>query len=172
MNEKNTGEIRHVEENDWHQIYALIERVFLRKDEARFMRELKEKNDLVYVSVIDRNQEITGVIAYSRLKISHENKIHDALVMAPFIMDPVWQGKGLGSELIKRSHADLMAAKEKLVFVLGEENYYGRFGYAQSTAQPYNGPYDGPFLLACKWSDNAPPAGELIYPEAFANVIG
>lgn len=172
MSKRNTGEIRQVEENDWPQIYTLIERVFMRKDEARFMRELKEKNDLVSVSVIDRNQEIIGLIAYSRLRISCENKIHDALVMAPFIMDPLWQGKGLGSELIRQSHAELIEAKEELVFVLGEESYYGRFGYTQATAAPYNGPYDGPFLLACKWSDNAPPSGELIYPEAFANVIG
>ena len=172
MKKRNTGDTRHVDENDWPQIYALIERVFMRKDEARFLRELKEKDDLVHVSVIDRNHEIIGVIAYSRLKVSHDNEVHDALVMAPFVMDPLWQGKGLGSELLKRSHAELMEAKEDLVFVLGEERYYSRFGYAQAIAAAYNGPYDGPFLLACKWSDNVPPSGQLMYPEAFANVIG
>lgn len=172
MSNNNRGEFRAVREQDWPQIYSLIERVFLRKDEAQFMRDLQEKQDLVYTKVIDRNGEITGVIAFSRLKISSSDVSHDALVMAPFAIDPLWQGHGLGSQLIKDSHKDLIAAKEKIAFVLGEEDYYGRFGYSSATANAYSGPYKSAFLLASKWSNDIPETGELVYPMAFANVIG
>ncbi len=172
MSKKNTGEMRTINENDWPQIYALIERVFLRKDEAQFMRDLQAKQDLVYTRVIERNGELTGLIAYSRLKLITDTSIHDALVLAPFVIDPPWQGHGLGAQLIKQSHSDLMAANEKLAFVLGEEEYYGRFGYSRQAASAYSGPYKSPFLLANKWSKDIPETGELVYPVAFANVIG
>ena len=171
MSLKNKGEIRAVEENDWPQIYTLIERVFLRQDEAQFLRELQEKQDLVYIRVIDRNSELIGLIAYPRLKLITDAGFHNALVLAPFVIDPLWQGHGLGTELIKQSHSDLMAENEKLIFVLGEEDYY-RFGYSREAASAYSGPYNSQFLLANKWSKDIPETGELVYPMAFANVIG
>ncbi len=172
MRNNNNGIIRCVTDDDWPMIYNLIERVFLRKDEALFMKDLNENQDLVYTAVLERNKDINGLVAYSRLKLTHNNQVHDALVMAPLLIDPIWQGKGCGSDLIETSHVALRNAGEKLVFVLGEEKYYSRFGYSQEAAAPYQSPYSGPFLLAAKWSDDIPETGAVSYPPAFAKVIG
>lgn len=167
--------MREVKDDDWEQIYALIEKVFLRKDEARFMKQLHEENKVVYAFLLERNKDVIGLIAYSRAILTTEespDKQHDALVMAPFVIDPLWQAKSLGGEMIKCSHQILIDAGEKLCFVLGEENYYKRFGYTNEIASHYKSPYSSPYLLACKWSQNIPQAGSVKYAQAFANVIG
>jgi len=170
MHNVNKGVFRATKEEDWDQIYSFIDRIRMRKNETNFVRELKDKDEFVHTSVIDRNGDINGLVFYSRLKLMTDNVINNALVMAPFMVDPIWQGQGLGAELIRQSHAQLIEQKERLVFVLGEESYYGRFGYSRETASTYQGPYQGPFLLACKWSDEFPSTGNLIYPDAFTNL--
>lgn len=167
--------MRPVKDDDWEQVYALIERVFLRKDEARFMKQLCEENKVVYAYLLERNQDIIGLIAYSRAILttdSEPDEPHDALIMAPFTIDPLWQSKSFGGEMIKCSHEELVKAGEKLCFVLGEEAYYKRFGYTHEAAKPYKSPYFSPYLLACKWSQDIPDNGTVKYAQAFANVIG
>ncbi len=170
MHKANKGVFRAAREEDWDSIYSFVDRIRMRKNETNFVRELKEKNEVVHTTVIDRNGDINGLISYSRLKLMTDNVLNDALVMAPFMVDPMWQGQGLGAELIRQSHVQLIEQKEKLVFVLGEETHYNRFGYTRATASSYTGPYQGPFLLACKWSKDIPSTGSLIYPDAFTHL--
>ena len=136
------------------------------------MQELKSNGDVVYAAVIARHHDINGFIAFSRLKLNENGKIHDALVMAPFLVDPLWQGKGCGSDLIHTAHEVLTNRGEKLIFVLGEERYYSRFGYNKKTASPYKGPYASAFLLATSLANDIPETGTLTYPHAFAKMIG
>lgn len=167
--------IRATQSDDWPQIYSLIERVFLRKDESRFMKQLNESSEIVSSYIIERNAEILGLIVYSRLQILNlENgqPLQSGLVMAPFIIDPAWQGHGLGSELIEFTHEKIQEGEEKICFLLGEESYYSRFGYKNELAEGFESPYQGPYLLAATWSDELPSKGKLEYPQAFADVAG
>ena len=53
----------------------------------------------------------------------------DALMLGPLTVDPAFEGRGIGAALIQRSIA---AAREKghgLVLLVGDEPYYGRFGF-------------------------------------------
>jgi predicted N-acetyltransferase YhbS len=52
-----------------------------------------------------------------------------ALMLGPLTVEPAFEGRGIGAALMRRS---LNAAKEKghtLVLLVGDEPYYGRFGF-------------------------------------------
>jgi predicted N-acetyltransferase YhbS len=52
-----------------------------------------------------------------------------ALMLGPLTVEPAFEGRGIGAALMRRS---LDAAKSKghaLVLLVGDESYYGRFGF-------------------------------------------
>jgi predicted N-acetyltransferase YhbS len=52
-----------------------------------------------------------------------------ALMLGPLTVEPAFEGRGIGAALMRRS---LEAAKEKghsLVLLVGDQPYYGRFGF-------------------------------------------
>ena len=102
--------------------------------------------DLAYV--MEKDDEIIGHINYSNgtLNLYKENrfgvdiKLNDgsmkATILGPIAIDPEYQKQGYGSKLIRHT---LRLAREKdipFVFVVGDENYYSRFGF--ESASKYN----------------------------------
>lgn len=169
MSESNYGTIRQVEESDWPQVDALVESFFMRRDEANILQQLIEENDLIYGLVIERYKDINGFICFSKVRLENNSQIYDGLVLGPIVVDEIWQGKQLATKLIQRSHIDLKSAGEKFSLVLGEENFYGRFGYNHSAGEGFSSPYAGPYLLAARWSDDVPNEGNLLFPNAFGD---
>ena len=103
-------------------------------------------NDLAYV--IEKDDEIIGHINYSYGKLDFYRKnrygvdIKDnqnsgkAAVLGPIAIDSAYQKHGYGSKLIGYT---LKLAEEMgipFVFVIGDENYYSRFGF--ESASKYN----------------------------------
>lgn len=164
------GDIRPVGQDDWPQLYSLIERQFMRKDEARLIESLQKDKLIVYALLIERNGDFNGAIFFSRIHLLHDGASYDALALGPIVVDHPWQGRGLGGTLIEHGHRDLAAAGEKIIFVLGEADYYRRFGYSVEAAKNYECPYAGPFFLGLRCSDEVPASGKLIYPEAFSRL--
>lgn len=102
--------------------------------------------DLAYV--IEENDEIIGHINYSngRLNLYRKNRYgvdikvsegrKKATVLGPIAIDSKYQSNGYGSKLIRHT---LNLAEElgiPFVFVIGDENYYSRFGF--ESASKYN----------------------------------
>ena len=54
-----------------------------------------------------------------------------------------------------------------MVFVLGDPDYYTRFGFALDLAQPFICVYAGPYFMTLRLSDTAPRAGIVRYPAVF-----
>ena len=61
----------------------------------------------------------------------------------------------------------LAASGEAIVFVLGNPDYYTRFGFALDLAQPFTCVYAGPHFMALRLADTAPRAGIVQYPAVF-----
>jgi putative acetyltransferase len=59
---------------------------------------------------------------------------------------------------------------EKIVFVLGDPDYYKRFGFSPELANAFDCVYQGDHLQALRLSQDAPTAGEVIYSPAFDGV--
>lgn len=90
--------------------------------------------DLAYVMEID--DEIVGHINYSKGYIDYENERVDAVVLGPLSIHKDFQNQGLGSRLIEYT-LDLAKNQDiAYVFVIGDENYYHRFGF--ESASGYN----------------------------------
>ncbi len=61
---------------------------------------------------------------------------------------PAFRDRGIGAALIEGALAIARATGEELVFVLGEPDYYRRFGFSAEAAAPFASPYAGPYFMA------------------------
>ena len=73
---------------------------------------------------------------------------------------------------IEAAKAIARATGEELIFVLGEPDYYRRFGFSAETARPFTSAYSGPYFmaLALKPGFTPPKLGRADYAPAFATV--
>lgn len=92
--------------------------------------------DLAYV--IENDGKIIGHINYSKGKI---NDSGDAVVLGPIAIDENFQNQGLGTSLIEYTLNIAENQGFAYVFVIGDENYYSRFGFI--SASRYNIFLDG-----------------------------
>ena len=74
-----------------------------------------------------------GSVVFSGVRISGHDPIH-ARILCPLAVVPDMQGTGVGSALVERG-LDLLAGQGvDLVLVLGDPEYYKRFGFRQNHA--------------------------------------
>lgn len=161
--------IRPSQTADRATINALDERAFGRTDEARLVDQLVADGDVVLELVAERHGEILGHILFSRLQVMTGDWSSAAVALAPLAVDPGHQGQGIGTELVREAHLRLIADGERLSVVLGDPAWYGRFGYAHDRAAGFDCDWQGEALQAVAL-DDAPQAGRLVYPRAFAGL--
>lgn len=85
--------------------------------------------------VIESDNKIIGHINYSMGLIDYGSKEIDAVVLGPIAIHKDYQNQGLGSRLIEHT-LDIARDTFPFVFVIGDENYYHRFGF--ESASKYN----------------------------------
>jgi putative acetyltransferase len=74
-------------------------------------------------------------------------------------------GSSLVREAIRRAREEGWSA----IFVLGNPDYYRRFGFEVDAAAGFSSPYAGPHFMMLSLSPRVcPTAGDLKYPPAFA----
>jgi putative acetyltransferase len=56
-----------------------------------------------------------------------------------------------------------------IVFVLGHEKYYPKFGFTVEATKDFESAYKGPHFMAIRFRYGPPMSGKLIYPDAFAD---
>ncbi|WP_407380264.1 GNAT family N-acetyltransferase [Methanobrevibacter sp.] len=103
-----------------------------------------------YAYVIEKDEKIICHINYSVGKISYENsEIADAVVLGPLSIDKNYQNQGYGTKLVNYTLELIEKEDIPYVFVIGDENYYSRFGF--ESASGYN-----LFLEGCDFNDECP----------------
>lgn len=142
------------------QEHILVER--LRKSSS-FIPELS--------LVAELNNEIVGQILLTKVLIVNQDSEYDALALAPVSVVPKFQGKRIGSSLIRKSH---MIAKEMgftLIVLLGLEKYYPRFGYERADKHEIQFPFDAPSVncMVYELQENVLQhiSGTVKYPQEF-----
>ena len=164
--------IRPAEPADAAGIRAVHEAAFPTALEADLVEALVRDGDAI-VSLVDARQgEIVGHVLLSRMTVSGDGQDMRALGLAPVGVRPGFQGGGIGSGLIEAALAIARSTGEALVFVLGEPDYYARFGFSAATAAPFASPYAGPYFMALALRPGlAPPAaGTAAYAPAFSGL--
>jgi putative acetyltransferase len=56
---------------------------------------------------------------------------------------------------------------KEIIFVLGEPDYYKRFGFEKKQAAVFRNPFAGPHFMALNLVGRPMAPGDVIYPQAF-----
>lgn len=147
-------------------IRELLEEVFPGQGEADLVEALRREGDLVLSLVAERDGHVIGNVVLSRLLIEGDGDPSPAVALAPLAVYPEYQHRGIATLLLREAHACLAYMGERLSVVLGEPDYYGKFGYSHRRAARFDSVYQSPFLLALSFGE-APWEGRLVYPPAF-----
>lgn len=80
-----------------------------------------------------------------------------AVLLGPIAVDPAFAGKGFGRRLISEALDEMRAAGVSLVILVGDEPYYGRFGFKPVAIGQitFPGPVNPARILACELSKGA-----------------
>jgi putative acetyltransferase len=153
---------------DRQAIHALHRAAFGGDGEAKLVDALRADGAVVLSLIAAEGADIVGHVLYSRLTLDPPS--NGALSLAPVAVAPEQQKRGIGARLIEEAHRMLTAKGEKIVFVLGDPAFYGRFGFSAAAAKPFRTPYDGEYMQALALAPDAPKSGTVRYPVAFAGL--
>ena len=140
---------------------------FGRTDEAELAVDLIVGPVETLSIVAVRRERIVGHILFSRI----EGPVR-CLALAPLSVAPDFREMYVGTELVRHGLDRARQAGWKSVFVLGEPDYYGRFGFRSDLADPAVVAWQGPYLQALELEPGALSgwSGPLVYPEPFSRL--
>jgi putative acetyltransferase len=160
--------VRREKKTDIEAIRRVHEASFTSPLEAELVDNLQAEGDGVLSLVAWLNGEICGHIMFSRMK-AIENRGLRVTALAPLAVLPENRGRGIGGKMVRDGLEWLKADGEDVVIVLGDPEFYGRFGFTTKAAQAFETPYDGPHLQALALTEAGQQArGLLRYARAFS----
>ena len=154
---------------DAEAIRAVHLAAFSTSAEADLVDRLHQDYDSEISLVAEQAGEIVGHVMLSRMGASADSRAFRALGLGPVGVLPGTRGSGVGSELVRAALAVAATLGEEVVFVLGEPEYYSRFGFSAEAAAPFASPYSGPYFMAL-WlrpPSAQPASGSAAYAPAF-----
>ena len=156
-------------ESDAAAIRAVHLGAFPTAAEADLVERLIAEGDAVVSLVAEEEGKVVGHVLLSRARVDGDGRDYRGLGLAPIGVVADRQGAGLGSALVRAALEEAKARGEEIVFLLGDEAYYRRFGFRPEEAAPFASPYAGPHLMALRLGDVPLPAsGRVDYAPAFA----
>jgi putative acetyltransferase len=157
-------DVRDESPRDWKAVYQVVSSVFGQSAEAELVEELREAGDTAVSLVADEDGQIVGHVLLSKMDAPFP-----ALALAPVSVIPAKQRSGIGSALVKSAVNRARNEGWAAIFVLGDPNYYERFGFDREAAAGFTSPYAGPHFMVLKLSPSLPATtGELRHAPAFA----
>lgn len=151
-------------------IRAIEEAAFGPTGEADLVETLVENGDDALELVATLDGILVGHLLFSTLLVESPHRSFSAVALAPLAVHPGFQRQGVGRALIEEAHRRLRASGEGLSVVLGDPDYYGRFGYTHERAAGFDSVYQGEALQALAWNREAPSSGRLVYAPAFSGL--
>jgi putative acetyltransferase len=157
--------IRSERPGDAVAVRTLLDAAFGGDVESKVVDRLRADGDFVLSLVAENREGIAGYAGFPRLVLRLDERNVPVVGLAPVGVVPPLQRKGIGSALIRDGFARLKDRAERLVFVLGDPAYYGRFGF--TVMEGFVSRYAGPYFQALMLATDAPKAGRVSYPKAF-----
>ena len=141
--------IRSEKPGDERVIHELNVGAFPTDQEALLVDRLREIGRLSISLVAEVADTIVGHIAFSPVTIKDTNTELIGAGLAPVAVRPDWQGRGVGSQLIRTGLSACETAGNGFIVVLGEPDYYRRFGFKKASFWGVKNVYgvDEPFML-------------------------
>ena len=160
--------IREETEKDFAPINALLASAFKtaphsQQTEHLIVDALRKSGKLTLSLIAEEADELVGCIAFSPVKINGE--ACNWFGLGPVAVTPDRQGMGIGSELIQSGIRHLRTDDARGCVVLGEPEYYNRFGFAPLPDLKLEGVPEE-YFMARPLADEIP-AGMVDYDPAF-----
>jgi putative acetyltransferase len=155
-------QIRPEQPADRAAIHALVAAAFGQKDEADLVDALRDAGDSVVSLVAVKDDRIVGHVMLSRMQAPFR-----ALGLAPVSVIPDRQSAGVGSALINEAIRLAREAGYAAIFVLGDQAYYGRFGFDVEAAAGFSSPYAGHHFAVLVLQPLSAITGAVDYAPAF-----
>jgi putative acetyltransferase len=144
-------------------IHEVVRAAFGRQGEADLVDSLREEGSVAIALVALDEEEIVGHILLSKMEAPFA-----ALGLAPLAVRPDRQRSGVGSRLVGAAIERAKKAAWQAVFVLGDPEYYRRFGFDVSLASGFRSPYAGPHFMVLALKGELPvSAGAITYARPF-----
>ncbi|MEX0347238.1 MAG: GNAT family N-acetyltransferase [Rhizobiaceae bacterium] len=140
-------QIRASEPADLQAIENLYGLAFPDEDLLPLVRDLLDDRPDVVSLVAVTNGELVAHIAFTICSL--KNMPHEAALLAPLAVAPSLHGRGLGTKMAQAGLQKMKASQMAFVLVLGDPNYYGRFGFTQE--KHVLPPYELPEEWASAW---------------------
>lgn len=121
----------------------VVTAAFGQADEADLVDALRADGDVAYEILAYAGATAVGHVMLSRMSAPLQ-----ALALAPVSVIPAHQRQGVGQALVRTAIAAAEAGPWQAIFVLGDLDYYGRFGFEAALAAPFDSPYAGPHFAA------------------------
>lgn len=137
--------IRKSSEANFESLQRLYSRAFPEEDLIPLVKRLLNEPSSVISQSAFIDSDLVGHIAFTRCGV-YQKEEHLAL-LGPIAIDPDCQHQGIGTSLVERGMEEMKELDVCQILVLGDPNYYGRFGFApeQNIIPPY--------ALPPEWAD-------------------
>ncbi len=136
------------------EITALLDAAFSPSDyESALIRAVVARGERHHAWVLEEDGRLLAFVLYTEATRGADVIGYH---LAPVAVHPDHQGKGLGSELIRKS-LEMHALASSAVFVLGDPAFYERFGFSRvrSALCPYD--EENLHFRALRWDDSGEP---------------
>ena len=101
----------------------------------------EETSPETFTLVAEIDGEVVGHIAFSPVTVDNNKKLK-GYILAPLGVTPEYQKRQIGSKLIESGIERLTIKGINVLFVYGDPEYYGRFGFNADVASGYSPPYE------------------------------
>jgi putative acetyltransferase len=157
---------------DIQDIYNINSRAFGRNDEGDLVDKLRGEVSPYISLVAEKGSRKTGHILFTPVTI--KNSSLKAAGLGPMAVLPDYQGRGIGGALIEEGLCECRAKGMEAVFVLGEGEYYTRYGFEPASDRGLYWRSDeyAPYFFVFELEDGAlhEVTGEVRYNPAFDSV--
>jgi putative acetyltransferase len=131
--------------------------------ESLLVDELRDCGALRVSLVAEIKGQIVGHVAFSPVTV--DGLLCDWFGLAPLAVSPIYQRSGIGSRLVNAGLGSLRAIGAKGCVVLGEPDYYGRFGFVARDKLIFEN-VPAQFFIAQSFTGDYP-CGKVQYHRAF-----
>jgi putative acetyltransferase len=133
--------VRDEEPADAGAIHDVVARAFERTDEARLVDALRAAGKATISLVAEHEGRVVGHVLFSPVTLA---RAPSASGLAPLAVVPPLQRRGIGDALVRAGLDRCRSAHRAFVVVLGDPDYYRRFGFVSAERYGLTCEYETP----------------------------
>jgi putative acetyltransferase len=144
---------------DREAIHKLHAQAFGSGAEGDLVDAIRAHRGMEISLVAEECGEIIGHVLFTAVLLTGQNTIQRGAALGPVAVVPDCQGRGIGSSLIRRGLKVLQERNCPVVVVLGDPEFYSRFGFVPATQFNLESKYDKEHFMALLFEEKRLPPG-------------